>query len=290
MRQMNPNAGKGTSRVNYRLQRLLLAKSFTFFLRIFAPVAGVAGVAAGLFAWGGFELRLDDIMSQVRKEVKYNPEFMIGGVIFQGASPLTEKEIRALLPARFPVSPFDIDVKQLKQEVEKLPAAASASVSMNTSGYMEIVVIEHAPALIWRSELDLHLLDSEGRVIGGAERRLDYPELTLVAGPGSDAARARGSSNHVDGAADRKDGPRLGARGRAAMGRRAGPVAENHASGGRAGGGLGQTHLSQQDRRHSVQSNFGHRFAEPRAHDGPAGRKRNRTGWDARQLAHGMIR
>ena len=188
MRQMNPNAGKGTSRVNYRLQRLLLAKSFTFFLRIFAPVAGVAGVAAGLFAWGGFELRLDDIMSQVRKEVKYNPEFMIGGVIFQGASPLTEKEIRALLPARFPVSPFDIDVKQLKQEVEKLPAAASASVSMNTSGYMEIVVIEHAPALIWRSELDLHLLDSEGRVIGGAERRLDYPELTLVAGPGSDAA------------------------------------------------------------------------------------------------------
>lgn len=188
MRQMNPNAGKGTSRVNYRLQRLLLAKSFTFFLRIFAPVAGVSGVAAGLFAWGGFELRLDDIMSHVQKEVKYNPEFMIGGVIFQGASPLTEKEIRALLPARFPVSPFDIDVKQLKQEVEKLPAAASASVSMNPSGYMEIVVIEHAPALIWRSELDLHLLDSEGRVIGSAERRLDYPELTLVAGPGSDAA------------------------------------------------------------------------------------------------------
>lgn len=188
MRQMNPSAGKGTSRVNYRLQRLLLAKSFTFFLRIFAPIAGVAVVAAGLLVWGGIELRFDDIMSRAKKEVKYNPEFMIGGVIFQGASPLTEKEIRALLPDRFPVSPFDIDVKKLKQEVEKLPAAASASVSMNPSGYMEIVVIEHAPALIWRSELDLHLLDAEGRVIGSAERRLDYPELTLLAGPGSDAA------------------------------------------------------------------------------------------------------
>ena len=188
MRQMNPSAGKGTSRVNYRLQRLLLAKSFTFFLRIFAPIAGVAVVAAGLLVWGGIELRFDDIMSRAKKEVKYNPEFMIGGVIFQGASPLTEKEIRALLPDRFPVSPFDIDVKKLKQEVEKLPAAASASVSMNPSGYMEIVVIEHAPALIWRSKLDLHLLDAEGRVIGSAERRLDYPELTLLAGPGSDAA------------------------------------------------------------------------------------------------------
>ncbi len=188
MRQMNPSAGKGTSRVNYRLQRLLLAKSFTFFLRIFAPIAGVAAVVAGLLVWGGIELRFDDIMSRAKKEVKYNPEFMIGGVIFQGASPLTEKEIRALLPDRFPVSPFDIDVKKLKQEVEKLPAAASASVSMNPSGYMEIVVIEHAPALIWRSELDLHLLDAEGRVIGSAERRLDYPELTLLAGPGSDAA------------------------------------------------------------------------------------------------------
>lgn len=185
---MNPSAGKGTSRVNYRLQRLLLAKSFTFFLRIFAPIAGVAVVAAGLLVWGGIELRFDDIMSRAKKEVKYNPEFMIGGVIFQGASPVTEKEIRALLPDRFPVSPFDIDVKKLKQEVEKLPAAASASVSMNPSGYMEIVVIEHAPALIWRSELDLHLLDAEGRVIGSAERRLDYPELTLLAGPGSDAA------------------------------------------------------------------------------------------------------
>jgi len=188
VRQMNPSAGKGTSRVNYRLQRLLLAKSFTFFLRIFAPIAGVAVVAAGLLVWGGIELRFDDIMSRAKKEVKYNPEFMIGGVIFQGASPVTEKEIRALLPDRFPVSPFDIDVKKLKQEVEKLPAAASASVSMNPSGYMEIVVIEHAPALIWRSELDLHLLDAEGRVIGSAERRLDYPELTLLAGPGSDAA------------------------------------------------------------------------------------------------------
>ena len=188
MRQMNPSAGKGTSRVNYRLQRLLLAKSFTFFLRIFAPIAGVAVVAAGLLVWGGIELRFDDIMSRAKKEVKYNPEFMIGGVIFQGASPVTEKEIRALLPDRFPVSPFDIDVKKLKQEVEKLPAAASASVSMNPSGYMEIVVIEHAPALIWRSELDLHLLDAEGRVIGSAERRLDYPELTLLAGSGSDAA------------------------------------------------------------------------------------------------------
>ena len=188
MRQMNPSAGRGTSRVNYRLQRLLLAKSFAFFLRIFAPVAGVAAVAAGLLVWGGIELRFNDIISQVQKEVKYNPEFMIGGAIFQGASPLTEKEIRVLLPDRFPVSPFDIDVKKLKQEVEKLPAAASASISMNPSGYMEIVVIEHAPALIWRSELDLHLLDAEGRVIGSAERRLDYPELTLLAGPGSDAA------------------------------------------------------------------------------------------------------
>ena len=188
MRQMNPSADKGTSRVNYRLQRLLLAKSFTFFLRIFAPVAGVAAVAAGLLVWGGIELRFNDIISQVQKEVKYNPEFMIGGATFQGASPLTEKEIRALLPDRFPVSPFDIDVKRLKQEVEKLPAAASASISMNPSGYMEIVVIEHAPALIWRNELGLRLLDSEGRVIGSAERRLDYPELTLLAGPGSDAA------------------------------------------------------------------------------------------------------
>ena len=122
--------------------------------------------------------------------MKYNPEFMIGGVIVRGASPDTEREIRALLPTGFPISPFDIDVETLKQEVEKLPAAASASVSMNPSGYMEIAVIEHEPALIWRNELDLHLLDAEGRIIGSAGQRLDYPDLMLVAGPGSTAAAA----------------------------------------------------------------------------------------------------
>ena len=185
---MNPNSDKVPSRVKYRVQRLLLAKSFAFFRRIFVAVAGVAVIAAGVLAWGGFDLRPNDIISQIQKEVKYNPEFMIGGVIVQGASPDTEKEIHALLPTRFPVSPFDIDVKTLKQEVEELPAAASASVSMNPSGYMEVLVIEHAPALIWRNELDLRLLDAEGRIIGSAGQRLDYPELTLVAGPGSDAA------------------------------------------------------------------------------------------------------
>lgn len=190
MRQMNPNSDKVPSRANYLIQRLLLAKSVALFLRIFVPVVGVAGGAFGLLAWSGFDLRLNDVISQVQKEVKYNPEFMIGGAIVQGASQDTEKEIRALLPTSFPVSPFDIDVKTLKQEVEQLPAAASASVSMNPSGYVEIAVIEHEPALIWRNELDLHLLDAEGRIIGSAGQRLDYPDLMLVAGPGSTEAAA----------------------------------------------------------------------------------------------------
>ena len=190
MRQMNPSSDKVPSRVGYQIQRLLLAKSVALFLRIFVPVVGIAGGAFGLLKWSGFDLQFNDVISQVQKEVKYNPEFMIGGVIVRGASPDTEREIRALLPTGFPISPFDIDVETLKQEVEKLPAAASASVSMNPSGYMEIAVIEHEPALIWRNELDLHLLDAEGRIIGSAGRRLDYPDLMLVAGSGSTAAAA----------------------------------------------------------------------------------------------------
>lgn len=188
MRQMSPDTGKSPGWVNYRLQRLLLAKSFAYFLRIFVPVAGVAGVAFGVIAWTGFDFRLNDVMSQIQKSVKYNPEFMISGATFQGASPHTEEEIRALLPARFPVSPFDIDVNELKREVENLPAADSASVSLSPSGFIEIVVVEHAPALVWRNGSDLLLLDSDGRVVGSALRRLDHPELTLVAGSGSDAA------------------------------------------------------------------------------------------------------
>lgn len=190
MRQINPSPDKVPSRVGYQIQRLLLAKSVALFLRIFVPVVGIAGGAFGLLKWSGFDLQLNDVMSQVQKEVKYNPEFMIGGAIVQGASPDTEREIRALLPTSFPISPFDIDVKTLKQEVEELPAAASASVSMNPSGYMEIAVIEHEPALIWRNELDLYLLDAEGRIIGSAGQRLDYPDLMLVVGPGSTEAAA----------------------------------------------------------------------------------------------------
>ena len=190
MRQMNPSPDKVPSRVGYQIQRLLLAKSVALFLRIFVPVVGIAGGAFGLLKWSGFDIQLNDVMSQVQKEVKYNPEFMIGGAIVQGASPDTEREIRALLPTSFPISPFDIDVKTLKQEVEELPAAASASVSMNPSGYMEIAVIEHEPALIWRNELDLYLLDAEGRIIGSAGQRLDYPDLMLVVGPGSTEAAA----------------------------------------------------------------------------------------------------
>ena len=187
MRQMRPNSGKAPSRFMYRIQRLLLAKSFAFFLRIFLPVGGAAAIAFGAFVWSGFDLRLNDAVSQIQKMVKYNPEFMISGVNFQGASPHTEKEIRALLPTRFPVSPFDIDVKELKREVESLPAANSASVSLNPSGFIEIVVDERDPALIWRNDFDLLLLDSDGRVVGSARRRLDHPGLPLVAGPGSDA-------------------------------------------------------------------------------------------------------
>ena len=185
---MRPVKDPAPSRLAYKLNRLLLRPMVRRFLRYGLPVLILA---AGAAFWASDQGRRDDAMdrlAEIRRQIEERPEFMVKLMTIEKASSGVASDIREVLSMDFPVSSFDLDLSGLQEAVEELDAVAEASVRIRTGGILEIEVEERLPAVIWREEEALVLLDRTGHPVAPLEARTKRPDLPLVAGLGADGA------------------------------------------------------------------------------------------------------
>lgn len=191
---MRPMRDPAPSRLAYRMNRLMLTPNFRRFLRYGLPLLVIA---AGTTWWASDEGRRQDAIDRIaefRRQIEERPEFMVRMMAVEGAADNVSAEVRAVLPIDFPVSSFDLELDELRGRVEGIDAVRAASVRIRQGGVLEIEVEERRPAVVWRTEETLELLDETGHRVASLASRMDRPDLPLIAGQGAEAAVAEALS------------------------------------------------------------------------------------------------
>jgi cell division protein FtsQ len=176
------------SRWAYRMQRLWLTPVFRVTMRVGIP-AFVFALSAGIYL--SDQARRDAFgasYTDLKTSVEQRPEFMVGLLSIDGASPALSDAVRARVKVDLPQSRFDLDLDAIQAKAEGLDAVAAAEIRIGAGGVLQIVITEREPAFVWRSDAGLMLLDATGHRIAGLADRADRADLPLVAGLGADAA------------------------------------------------------------------------------------------------------
>lgn len=182
------------SRWAYRMQRLWLTPIFRVTMRVGLP-AFVLTMAAGIYL--SDQARRDAVGNSyvaIKSSVEQRPEFLVGLLAVDGASPELSDAVRAKLNLALPISRFDLDLDALRARAETLDAVATAEVKIGAGGVLQVVVTERQPAYVWRSTAGLMMIDATGHRIAGLADRADRADLPLVAGQGADTAIAEATA------------------------------------------------------------------------------------------------
>ena len=176
------------SRLQYRLERMWLRPIWRRAVRIGVPAFLVA-MTAGI--WLSDEDRralLSDGVQQIMTKVQSREEFQVRTMTVEGASPVVDKALRAMLPVDLPASSFDIDLTALRLQVMQLDVIESIDLRIKPGGILSAVVKEREPAILWRHARGIEILDKTGHRVASVTSRDVRPELPLIAGDGADLA------------------------------------------------------------------------------------------------------
>jgi len=174
------------SRLAYRLHRLWLTPLFRAVLTIGLP-AYAAVLGAGLFlSDSDRRAAMVETFADLRATIEERPEFLVGEIRVEGASPAVRAALVAAGPESLPVSSFRIDLEAMRARMEAFDAVRNADLRIAAGGVLEVRVIERVPAILWRSPEGLELLDAEGHRVAMLARREARPDLGIVAGEGAD--------------------------------------------------------------------------------------------------------
>ncbi|MFV0384793.1 cell division protein FtsQ/DivIB [Paracoccus sp. (in: a-proteobacteria)] len=174
------------SRLKYRLERMWLRPLYRRILRVGLPAFAIAMVA-GL--WLSDEDRRAALTSGVEglvEKVQNRDEFQVRMMTVEGASPVVDKALRAMLPVSLPASSFDIDLTALRLKVMRLDAVESIDLRIRPGGILSAVVTERVPVLLWRHARGIELLDATGHRVASVTSREVRPDLPVIAGEGAD--------------------------------------------------------------------------------------------------------
>jgi cell division protein FtsQ len=176
------------SRLNYRMNRLMLTPAFRWFLKAGLPLGCVGLALLIYFSDADRREALVEGAAEMRRQIEQMPEFQVKLMAIDGASDAVDAELREILPLDFPVSSFDLDLEVIRKQAESLDAVASASVRIRSGGLLQLDVVERVPAVVWRGRTGLELLDATGHKVAPVTHRGERPDLPLLAGDGADAA------------------------------------------------------------------------------------------------------
>ncbi|RMD49794.1 MAG: cell division protein FtsQ [Alphaproteobacteria bacterium] len=182
LRPRRRRADPAPSRLSYRLQRLMLSPLLRAFVLRALPAGAVAFFAGSYFLDPVNLDNLRNTAAEWRAAVVNRPEFMLRMMRVQGATEELAADITEVAGVDFPVSSFDVDLDELRRRIESLDAVARAELRVVGAGVIEARVVPRVPAVVWRSEEGLELLDAQGHRVAGIAHRADRPDLPLVIG------------------------------------------------------------------------------------------------------------
>ena len=172
----------------YKMQRLWLTPLFRMAFRFGLPTLGLAAVVAIVVADADRRAAVTNAISDIRERFENRPEFMVGLVSVDGASPELADAVRARLDLKLPISSFDIDLPTAQQRIQELDAVARADLMVRSGGLLKVRITERKPVVLWRTDLGVEMLDETGHRVASLSSRSDRPDLPLIAGEGADAA------------------------------------------------------------------------------------------------------
>ena len=127
-------------------------------------------------------------VGEFKNALQTREEFMVKLMAIDGASDGVAEDIREITALDFPISSFDLDLDGVHRQIMHLDAVARADLRIRAGGVLELSITERVPAVIWRSETGLELLDKTGKRVAALDSRTDRPDLPVIAGDGAELA------------------------------------------------------------------------------------------------------
>lgn len=176
------------SRWAYRMQRLWLTPVFRIGFHYGLPVLAVALIVLAVLGSADRRAAIVGTFTDLREQFENRPEFRVGLIRVEGASPELADAVRAKMGLRLPISSFDLDLDVARDKIQELDAVESALVRVRNGGVLQVLITERTPTLVWRSDDGLMLVDATGHRVAGLASRVDRADLPLIAGEGADRA------------------------------------------------------------------------------------------------------
>ncbi|SDX96383.1 cell division protein FtsQ/DivIB [Citreimonas salinaria] len=171
----------------YRLERLMLTPLFRVTLRVGLPFALVFSAASLWVSVPENRAAVSLMVADLRAQIESRPELQVKLMAIDGATDAVAEEIRATLSLDLPVSSLEMDMARLHAMVEAMDPVQKAELRIRQGGVLQVDIVERVPAILWRSEDKLELLDVGGARVGPAGPRHLYPDLPVIAGEGAKA-------------------------------------------------------------------------------------------------------
>ncbi|MEP5732463.1 MAG: cell division protein FtsQ/DivIB [Sulfitobacter sp.] len=183
-RSKSAKADPAPSRWAWRMQRLMLTPGFRLALRAGIPFCVTLMAGTIYLADEGRRNAITQAVADARASIEERPEFMVKLMAVDGAEGQLAADIRAAIPFEFPQSSFDLNLTELRRQVNGLPGVRSAAVRIRPGGVLQVDVTPRIPVAIWRNENGLVLVDEGGAQVAEVASRTDHPQLPLIAGQG----------------------------------------------------------------------------------------------------------
>ncbi|NOX39219.1 MAG: cell division protein FtsQ [Alphaproteobacteria bacterium] len=127
-------------------------------------------------------------VATIRQNIENRPEFMVNLMRIDDVSAEVSEDIRVVTAVDYPISSFELDLKDMRARIEGLDAVSSAKLVVRSGGILDVIVTERLPALVWRSRDGLELLDQSGHRVSSLDTRQMRSDLPLIVGDGADNA------------------------------------------------------------------------------------------------------
>ena len=183
--RLRPVRDPAPSKWGYRWQRWMLTPGVRTGLRLGVPalIVGLIGTA-----WASNDANRAMIVAQydqIKATIQNRPEFMVTDLAITGADEELADTVAELLPVRFPVSSFDLDLEAMRAKVAALDAVKDVWVRVGDAGALEVGITPRVPVALWRTAEGLRMIDGEGVFSGDVAQRAERRDLPLIAGDGA---------------------------------------------------------------------------------------------------------
>ena len=173
------------SKWGYRWQRWMLTPGVRAGIRIGTPLLVVVAVAGGWAANADNRAMVVAKYEELKAEIQHRPQFMVTELAIAGADEELADKVTELVPVKFPVSSFDLDLEGMRAKVAALEEVRDVVVRVGDGGALEVVITPRMPVALWRRPDGLKLIDGDGAFAGAAVQRADRRDLPLIAGSGA---------------------------------------------------------------------------------------------------------